>query len=89
MAKNAFWGTVTGIAAAPLAIAAGIAKGAYDAASGNGSFAESAERTTDGMIKGAEHFGEEHGDLITRGIVTGAAAAMGSKLINWPRRLLG
>src|SRR5262249_20062459 len=67
MAKSTFWGVVTGIAATPVALAAGIAKGAYDAASGNGSFAEGVEKTAGGMIKGAEHFGEEHGDLITKG----------------------
>lgn len=81
MAESKFWGTVTGIAATPVAIAAGVAKGAYDAASGSGSFAEGVETTTGGIIRGAQHFGEEHGDLITRGIITGAAAAVGGKLI--------
>ncbi len=89
MAKNRFWGTVTGVAATPVAIAVGVAKGAYDAASGNGAFADSAEQATGAMIRNAEHFGEEHGDLITRGIITGAAAALGSRLIRWPRRLGG
>lgn len=89
LAKSIFWGTVTGIAVTPVAIAAGIAKGTYDAASGNGSFAEGAEKTAGDMIRGAEQFGEEHGDLITRGIITGAAAAVGGKLINWPRRMIG
>jgi len=85
MANNKFWGTVTGLAFSPVAIAAGVAKGAYDAANGNGSFAESAQQTTGSMIKNAEQFGEDHGDLITRGIVTGAAAAFGSRLIKWRR----
>ncbi len=89
MANNRFWGTVTGVAFTPVAIAAGVAKGAYDAASGNATFADSAEQATGAMIRSAEHFGEEHGDLITRGIVTGAAAALGSRLIRWPRRLAG
>lgn len=88
MAKSTFWGVVTGIAATPVALAAGVARGAYDAASGNGSFAEGVEKTAGGMIKGAQHFGEEHGDLMTKGIITGAAAAVGGKLINLPRRLL-
>ena len=86
MAKSKFWGTVTGIAFAPVAIAAGVAKGAYDAASGNGGFAESAEKVTGAMIRSAEDFGEEHGDLITRGIITGAAAAVGNRLIRSVRR---
>jgi hypothetical protein len=86
MAKNRFWGTVTGIAFAPVAIASGVAKGAYDAASGNGGFAEGAEKVTRGMITSAEEFGEEHGDLITRGIITGAAAAAGSRLVRSVRR---
>jgi hypothetical protein len=85
MANSKFWGTVSGIAATPVAIAVGVAKGAYDATSGNGSFAEGVEKTTGGIIKGAEHFGEQHGDLITRGIITGAAAAVGGKIINWRR----
>jgi hypothetical protein len=88
MAKNIFWGTVTGIVATPVALAAGVAKGAYDAASGSGTFADGAEKTAGGMIRGAERFGEEHGDLITRGIITGAAAAVGGKLIRWPGRIL-
>ncbi len=87
MTKNIFWGTVTGIVATPVAVAVGTAKGAYDAASGNGSFSEGAEKTAGGMIKGAERFGEEHGDLITRGIITGAAAAVGGKLIRLPWRI--
>jgi len=86
MAKSRFWGTVTGIAVAPVAIAAGVAKGAYDASSGNGGFAESAEKATRAMIRSAGEFGEEHGDLITRGIVTGAAAAVGNRLIHSIRR---
>src|SRR5262252_955106 len=86
MAQSKFWGTVTGIAVAPVAIAAGVAKGAYDAASGNGGFAESAEKVTGAMIRSAEDFGEEHGDLITRGIITGAAAAVGSRLVRSVRR---
>jgi len=89
MAQSKFWGTVSGIAFSPVAIAAGVAKGAYDAASGNGSFAEGAEKVTGSLIKNAEHFGEEHGDLITKGIITGAAAAVGGRLIGrLPRRLL-
>ncbi|HUJ04554.1 MAG TPA: hypothetical protein VLX31_00435 [Streptosporangiaceae bacterium] len=86
MATNKFWGTVSGVAFAPVAITVGVAKGAYDAASGNGSFADSAERTTGTMIKGAENFGAEHGDLITKGIITGAAVAVGGRLIRWPFR---
>ena len=86
MAKSKFWGTVTGIAFAPVAIAAGVAKGAYDAASGNGGFVQSAEKVTGALIRGAEEFGEEHGDLITRGIITGAAAAVGNRLIRSVRR---
>ena len=45
-----------------------------------------AEKVTGAMIKSAEEFGEEHGDLITRGIITGAAAAVGNRLIRSVRR---
>ena len=86
MATSRFWGTVTGIAVAPVAIAAGVARGAYDAASGHGGFAESAEKVTGSMIRSAEQFGAEHGDLITRGVITGAAAAVGSGLVRSVRR---
>jgi len=86
MTKNRFWGTVAGLACTPVAIAAGVAKGAYDAASGQGSFADGAEHVTGSMIRGAENFGQEHGDLITRGIITGAAAAVGGRLIHSVRR---
>ena len=69
-----------------VAIAAGVARGAYDAASGHGGFAESAEKVTGSMIRSAEEFGAEHGDLITRGVITGAAAAVGGGLVRSVRR---
>ena len=35
MANSVLWGTVTGIAVTPVAIAAGLAQGTYDSASAN------------------------------------------------------
>ena len=38
--QNDFWANVSAVAASPVAIAAGFAKGAYDASTSNGAFAD-------------------------------------------------
>ena len=58
--ENAFWGTVSAAVAFPASVAAGFAKGTYDAASGNGSFTEGCNQVVRPVINSAERFGREH-----------------------------
>jgi len=79
---NDFWANVITVAASPVAIAAGVAKGSYDAATGNGPFAEGFGATAEPIIWGAKRFGAEHGSTITRGVIGGAATAVGARLVS-------
>jgi len=79
--ENAFWGVVIAAAAFPAAVAAGFAKGTYDAVSGNGPFAEGCNQVVQPVINTAEQFGREHGEAITRGLIQGATAALGGAIV--------
>jgi hypothetical protein len=82
MAKRSqFWATVCGAAASPVALAAGIVKGTFDSATGGGAFVEGFDRAARPIVETAEEFGAEHGDTITKGVIGGAAAAVGRRLI--------
>jgi hypothetical protein len=78
---NDFWANVITVAASPVAIAAGIARGSYDAATGSGAFTEGFNATAEPIIFGAKKFGSEHGQTITRGIIGGAATAVGARIV--------
>jgi hypothetical protein len=78
---NDFWANVITVAASPVAIAAGIARGSYDAATGSGPFTEGFNSTAEPIIFGAKKFGSEHGQTITRGIIGGAATAVGARIV--------
>jgi hypothetical protein len=80
--KSEFWADVSVVVASPVAIAAGFAKGAYDASTDNGPFIEGFTATVDPIIKGAKKFGAEHGPTITRGVLTGAAGALGARIVS-------
>jgi hypothetical protein len=80
--KNEFWANVSMAAASPVAIAAGIARGAYDASTDNGPFSEGFSAAASPIIRAAKEFGAEHGTTITKGVVTGAAGALGVRIIN-------
>lgn len=88
MEQNDFWANAITVAASPVAIAAGIAKGSYDAATGNGPFAQGFNTTAEPIIWGAKKFGAEHGSTITRGIVGGAATAVGARIVGGALRHL-
>ena len=62
-----FWAGAIALAAAPVAIAAGIAKGSYDAVSGGGAFDEGFHAAADPVIATARKFGTDHKDTITKG----------------------
>jgi len=80
--KNEFWADVSVVAVSPVAIAAGITRGAYDAATDHGAFSEGFSAASAPIMKAAREFGEEHGGIITKGVVTGAAGALGARLVN-------
>jgi hypothetical protein len=79
--KNEFWADVSAIAVSPVAIAAGCAKGAYDASTDNGAFVDGFSAAAGPIIKAARGFGAEHGTTITKGVVTGAAGALGARIV--------
>jgi len=79
MAK--FWGVVGALLSVPVAVASGVVKGAHDAVTGAGSFKDGYSGTSEAVIDGAERFGTEHSDTITRGIVSGAALAIGGAAV--------
>jgi hypothetical protein len=79
---SGFWADAIGLAASPVAIAAGIAKGSYDAATGSGAFDEGFHAAADPIITSARKFGTEHKDTITKGLLGGAAATVGARIVN-------
>jgi hypothetical protein len=79
---NEFWANVSMAAVSPVAIAAGFAKGAYDASTDNGAFSEGFNAAAAPIMRAAKEFGAEHGTTITKGVVTGAAGALGVRIVN-------
>jgi hypothetical protein len=78
---NDFWANVSMAAASPVAIAAGVAKGAYDASTDNGAFSDGFSAAAVPIIRAARDFGAEHGTTITKGVVSGAAGAIGVRIV--------
>lgn len=90
MEQNDFWANVSAVAASPVAIAAGFAKGAYDASTNNGAFADGFSATATPIIRAARGFGAAHGTTLTKGVVTGAAGALGARIVGGGlRRIIG
>ncbi len=69
------------VAVSPVAIAAGFAKGAYDASTDNGAFSEGFNAAARPIMRAAKEFGGEHATTITKGVVTGAAGALGARIV--------
>jgi hypothetical protein len=89
MAKSSkFWaGACAGLSVLPAA-AAGAVKGTYDAATGNGKFSDSFNKTTERIIDAAEEFGSENGGNLTAAAIAVAARVGGGALdqgVNHPR----
>ena len=88
--KNEFWGQVSAIAVSPVAIAAGFARGAYEAGTDKGGFVDGFSSAASPIIRAARGFGEEHGTTITKGVVTGAAGTLGARIMREGlRRVVG
>jgi ABC-type phosphate/phosphonate transport system permease subunit len=80
--RSEFWADVTAVAVTPVAIAAGLAKGAYDASTDNGAFIEGFNSVAQPIITAGKNFGAEHGQAITNGVVGGAAGALGARIVH-------
>ncbi|HEY8046652.1 MAG TPA: hypothetical protein VIF35_20470 [Streptosporangiaceae bacterium] len=80
--QSEFWADVTAVVVTPVAIAAGLAKGTYDASTDKGAFIEGFNGTANPIIRAGKNFGAEHGPTITKGVVTGAAGALGARIVH-------
>jgi len=80
--KSKVWGTVTEIASAPAALVGGLVGGTVNVVTGHGSFMEGADNTSANIMNSARDFGEKHGDVITDGLLRGAASEMGKRAVN-------
>jgi len=86
--KNEFWANVSTVAVTPVAVAAGLAKGTYDASTDHGAFIEGFNGAATPIIRAGRNFGAEHGPNITKGVVTGAAGALGARIVHVGLRAL-
>ena len=80
--RREFWAEVSMVAVSPVAIAAGLARGVYDASTDHGPFTDGFAAAATPIMRAGRKFGEEHGALITRGVVTGAAGAAGARILH-------
>jgi len=78
--SNDFWANASMAAVSPVAIA-GFAKGAYDASPDNGAFSEGFSSAAGPILRAAKEFGAAHGSTLTKGVVTGAAGALGARFV--------
>lgn len=79
--QSEFWENVSAVVVTPVAIAAGLAKGTYDASTDHGAFIKGFAGTAAPIIRAGKNFGAEHGPTITKGVVTGAAGALGARIL--------
>jgi len=77
-----FWADVIAGAASPVAIAARVVRGSYDAACGTGGFDEGFHAAADPIIMAAKSFGIRYGETITKSLIGGTASALGSRIVN-------
>ena len=80
--KSEFWENVSAIVVTPVAVAAGLAKGTYDASTDHGAFIDGFNGAATPIITAGKNFGAEHGPTITKGVVTGAAGALGARILH-------
>ena len=85
---SGFWADALGVAASPVAIAAGIVKGSYDAATGSGAFDDGFHAAADPIVASARKFGTEHRETITKGVLSGAAATLGARIVSEGFRII-
>ena len=80
--QSEFWENVSAVVVTPVAIAAGLAKGTYDASTDHGPFVEGFSGAATPIIRAGKNFGAEHGPTLTKGVVTGAAGALGARIVH-------
>lgn len=78
---SGFWADFSMVAALPVAVAAGVAKGTFDAVTGHGAFEEGYEATSGRVVSEAKKFGGEHGQTITKGLLVGVTSAIGGRIV--------
>jgi hypothetical protein len=78
---SGFWADFSMVAALPVAVTAGVAKGTFDAVTGNGAFEQGYENTSSRVVSEAKKFGGEHGSTITRGLLVGVTSAIGGRIV--------
>lgn len=78
---SGFWADFSMVAALPVAVAAGVAKGTFDAVTGNGGFEEGYEGVSNRVVTEAKKFGGAHGPTITKGLLVGATSAIGGRIV--------
>jgi hypothetical protein len=86
--RSEFWADVSAVVVTPVAIAAGLVKGTYDASTDNGAFIEGFNGAASPIIRAGKNFGAEHGQTITKGVVAGAAGALGARILHAGLRTL-
>ena len=79
---NEFWSNASVVAVSPVAFAVGFAKGAYDASTDNGAFSEGFNAAAVPIMRAAKEFGAKHGTAMTTGVITGAAGALGARIVH-------
>ena len=77
--QSELWENVSAVVVTPVAVAAGLAKGTYDATTDHGAFLDGFTGAATPIIRAGKNFGAEHGPTITKGVVTGAAGAVGAR----------
>ena len=80
--QSEFWENVSAVVVTPVAVAAGLAKGTYDASTDHGPFLDGFTGAATPIIRAGKNFGAEHGPTITKGVVTGAAGAIGARIVS-------
>ena len=80
--QSEFWENVSAVVVTPVAVAAGLAKGTYDATTDHGAFLDGFTGAATPIIRAGKNFGAEHGPTITKGVVTGAAGAVGARIVS-------
>jgi hypothetical protein len=88
--SGGFWADVSMVAALPVAVTAGVAKGTYDAVTGGGPFETGYAAVSKRVVGEAKKFGGEHGSAITKGLLTGVTTAIGGRIVSETlKRVLG
>ncbi len=81
MAKNpkTIWGWVSVVASSIPAVGAGVVHGTYNSLTGQGTFEEGFEHTSDVVMDACTDFADEHADALTKTAITATGAILANK----------